>query len=63
MVNVKRGHKLCLDCKESYKESCRSPQYKYTIEKYKTASKYIKKRIIEYLKENEIPYFSCKICQ
>ena len=63
MVNVKRGHKLCLDCRESYKKTCQSPQCKYTIEKYKSASKYMKKRIIKYLKANEIPYFSCKICQ
>ena len=63
MVCVKRGHILCLDCRESYKKTCQSPQCKYTIEKYKTASKYMKNKIIKYLKENEIPYFSCKICQ
>ena len=63
MVNVKRGHKLCLECRESYKKSCQSPRCKYIIEKYETASKYMKKRIIKYLKENEIPHFSCKICQ
>ena len=40
MVNVKRGHKLCLKCKSSYKTKCTSPKCKYTIEKYKTASKY-----------------------
>ena len=42
MVNVKRGHKLCLKCKSSYKTKCTSPKCKYTIEKYKTASKYMK---------------------
>ena len=42
MVNVKRGHKLCLKCKSSYKTKCTSPKCEYTIEKYKTASKYIK---------------------
>ena len=45
------------------KNTCQSLQCKYTIEKYKTASKCMKNKIIKYLKENEIPYFSCKICQ
>ena len=46
MVNVKRGHSLCLNCRESHKKICQSPQCKYTIEKYKTASKYMKRKII-----------------
>ena len=39
MVNVKRGHKLCLKCKSSYKTKCTSPKCKYTIEKYKNSFK------------------------
>ena len=42
MVNVKRGHKLCKVCRSSYKSNCTSPQCKYTIENYKSASKYMK---------------------
>ena len=41
MVNTKRGHKLCLNCKSSYKTKVASPKCKYTIDKYKTASKYM----------------------
>ena len=37
MVNVKRGHKLCLKCKSSYKTKCTSPKCKYAIQKYKSA--------------------------
>ena len=33
MVNVKRGHKLCLKCKSSYKTKCVSKQCKYTLKK------------------------------
>ena len=62
MVNVKRGHKLCLKCKSSYKTKCTSPKYKYTIEKYKTASKYMKFKTIDYLKENKIEFYLCRIC-
>ena len=51
MVNVKTGHKLCLKCKSSYKTKCTSPKCKYTIEKYKTASKYMKLKTIDYLTE------------
>ena len=42
MVNVKRGHKLCLKCRSSYKTKCTSKQCKYTIENYKNHSKYMK---------------------
>ena len=52
MVNIKRGHKLCLKCKESYETKCTLPQCKYTIENYKTQSKYMKLKTIDYLKEN-----------
>ena len=48
MVNVKRGHKLCLKCKSSYKTKCTSPKCKYTIEKYKSASKYMILKTIDY---------------
>ena len=41
MVNTKRGHKLCLKCKSSYKTKCVSEQCKYTIKKYRSASKYM----------------------
>ena len=34
MVNIKRGHKLCLKCKESYKTKCTSPQCKYALKMY-----------------------------
>ena len=47
MVNVKRGHKLCLKCKSSNKTKCVSKQCKYTIEKYKPASKYMKLKTID----------------
>ena len=63
MVNVKRRHKLCLQCKSSYKTKCTSPKCKYTIEKYKTASKYMKLKTIDYLKENKIEFYLCRICQ
>ena len=62
MVNVKRGHKLCLKCKSSYKTKCTSKQCRYSINNYKSASKYMKLKIIEYSKENKIQFFLCKIC-
>ena len=58
MVNVKRGHKLCLKCKSSYKTKC-----KYTIEKYKSASKYMKLKTIDYLREIKQEFYLCRICQ
>ena len=63
MVNVKRGHKLCLKCKSSYKTKCTSPKCKYTIKKYETASKYMKLKTIDYLKENKMEFYLCRICQ
>ena len=63
MVNVKRGHKLCLKCKSSYKTKFTSPKCKYTIEKYKSASKYMKLKTIDYLKENKMEFYLCRICQ
>ena len=53
MVNTKRGHKLCLNCKSSYKTKCTSPKCKYTIDKYETASKYMKLKTIDYLKKTK----------
>ena len=62
MVNVKRSHKLCLKCKSSYKTKCVSKKCKYTIENYKSASKYMKNKTINYLKENNMEFYLCKIC-
>ena len=63
MVNTKRGHKLCEKCKSSYKTKCTSPKCKYTIKKYKTASKYMKLKTINYLKETKQEFYLCRICQ
>ena len=63
MVNVKRGHVLCLKCKSSYKTKCTSPRCKYTIENYKSASKYMKLKTTDYLKENKMEFYLCRICQ
>ena len=62
MVNVKSGHKLCLKCKSSYKTKCTPPKCKYTIENYKSASKYMKLKTIDYLKENKMELYLCRIC-
>ena len=62
MVNVKRGHKLCLKCKSSYKTKCTSKKCKYTIQKYKSASKYMKLKTIDYLKETKQEFYLCRIC-
>ena len=62
MVNVKRGHKLCTKCKSSYKTKCTSKKCKYTIHKYKTASKYVKLKTIDYLKETKQEFYLCRIC-
>ena len=62
MVNVKRGHKLCSKCKSSYKTKCTSKKCKYTIQKYKTASKYMKLKTIDYLKETKQEFYLCRIC-
>ena len=63
MVNVKRGHKLCLKGKSSYKTKCTSPKCRYTIEKYKSVSKYMKLKTIDYLRENKMEFYLCRICQ
>ena len=62
MVNVKRGHKLCHDCKKSYKNKCITPSCKYTIKNYENSSKYMKLKIIKYLKDNFIEFYMCRIC-
>ena len=61
MVNVKRGHKLCLKCRSSYKTKCTSKKCKYTIQKYKTASKYMKLKTIDYLRETKQEFYLCRI--
>ena len=63
MVNTKRGHKLCQNCKSSYKSKCTSPKCKYTIDNYKSASKYMKLKTIDYLRETKQEFYSCRICQ
>ena len=62
MINVKRGHKLCQDCKIGYKNKCNTPSCKYTIKNYENSSKYMKLKIIKYLKENNIEFYMCRIC-
>ena len=62
MINVKRGYKLCQDCKKGYKNKCNTPSCKYTIKNYKNSSKYMKLKIIKYLKENNIEFYMCRIC-
>ena len=63
MINTKRGHKLCLKCKPSYKKKFTSPKCKYTIDNYESASKYMKLKTIDYLKENKMEFYLCRICQ
>ena len=41
---------------------CVSKQCKYTIQNYRSASKYFKTKIINYLKENKIEFYLCRIC-
>ena len=62
MINVKRGHKLCQDCKKGYKNECNTPSCKYTLKSYKNSTKYMKLKIIKYLKENNIEFYMCRIC-
>ena len=38
------------------------PKCKYTIEKYRSASKYMKLKTIDYLKENKMEFYLCRIC-
>ena len=62
IVNVKRGHELCKECQKGYLRKCNTPKCKYTIKNYQNASRYTKQKIIEYLKENNIKFYMCKIC-
>ena len=62
MINVKRRHKLCKNCKKGYLKKCNTPSCKYTIKNYKNSTKYVKLKIIEYLKENNIEFYMCRIC-
>ena len=57
MINVKRGHKLCQDCKIGYLKKCNTPSCKYTIKNYENSTKYMKLKIIKYLKENNIEFY------
>ena len=63
MVNVKRNHKLCPNCKSSYKNKCTSPQCKYTIQNYKTQSKYMKLKTRDYLKQSKIDFIYVKFVE
>ena len=62
MVNVKRNHKLCPNYESSYKNKCTSNECKYTINNYKIQLEYLKLKTIDYLKENQIEFYLCKIC-
>ena len=62
MVNVKRGHKLCKDYEKGYLKKCNTPKFKYTIKNYKDGTRYMKLKIINYLKENNIEFYMCRIC-
>ena len=62
MVNVKRNHKLCKDCEKGYLKKCNTPKCKYTIKNYKDGTRYMKLKIIKYLKENNIGFYMCRIC-
>ena len=42
MVNVKRNHKLCKNCKTGFLKTCNTPKCKYTIKNYKNATRYMK---------------------
>ena len=62
MINVKRNHKLCQDCETGYLNQCNTPKCKYTIKNYKNGTRYMKLKIIKYLKENNIEFYMCRIC-
>ena len=62
MVNTKRNHKLCIDCEKGYLKKCNTPKCKYTIKNYRNSTKYMKLKIIKYLKENNIEFYMCRIC-
>ena len=62
MINVKSGHILCKICNKGYLNKCNTPSCKYTIRNYENSSKYMKLKIIRYLKENYIEFYMCRIC-
>ena len=62
MINVKSGHKLCKICKKRYLNTCNTPGCKYIIKNYENSSKYMKLKIIKYLKDNFIEFYMCRIC-
>ena len=62
MINVKRNHKLRRNCEKGYLKKCNTLKCKYTIKNYKDATKYMKLKIIKYLKENNIEFYMCRIC-
>ena len=62
MINVKRGHKLCLNCESSYKTKCTSPKCKYQLQYYKPYSKHMKLKTIDYLRETKQEFYLCRIC-
>ena len=43
-------------------KKCNTSSCKYTIKNYKNSTKYIKLKIIKYLKENNIEFYMCRIC-
>ena len=62
MINTERNHKLCIDCQKGYLKKCNTPKCKYTIKNYRNSTKYMKLKIIKYLKENNIEFYMCRIC-
>ena len=62
MINTRHNYKLCKKCNRGYLNKCNTSSCKYTIENYRGSSKYMKKKIIEYLKENKIEFYMCRIC-
>ena len=62
MINTRHNYKLCKKCNRGYLNKCNTPSCKYTIENYQGTSKYMKKTIIKYLKENNIKFYMCRIC-
>ena len=63
MVITKRKHKLCQDCRSSYKSKCNSLKCKHYIKNYPTQSAYMKLKTINYLKETKQEFYLCRLCQ
>ena len=61
MINVKRNHKLCKDCEKGYLKKCYVSKCKYTINNYRNSTRYMKQKIIKYLKEDNIEFYMCRI--